>query len=80
VGIDYQITKSSHSINAIGMWALISSVTLNDSCSRGQRINRQQCSTPRGCGGSTPPLFLVRVLGTSWNKGVWRVVLVAAVP
>jgi hypothetical protein len=24
---------------------------------------------PRGCGGSTPPLSLVRVLGTSWNKG-----------
>jgi hypothetical protein len=24
------------------------------------------CSTPRRCGGSTPLLFLVRVLGTSW--------------
>ena len=26
---------------------------------------RQSCSTPRRCGGSTPLLFLVRVLGTS---------------
>jgi hypothetical protein len=24
---------------------------------------------PRGCRGSTPLLFLVRVLGTSWDKG-----------
>jgi hypothetical protein len=27
------------------------------------------CSTPRGCRGSTPLLFSVRVLGTSWDKG-----------
>jgi hypothetical protein len=27
------------------------------------------CSTPRGCRGSTPLLFLVRVLDTSWDKG-----------
>jgi hypothetical protein len=30
------------------------------------RVCGMSCSTPRGCRGSTPLLFLARVLGTPW--------------
>jgi hypothetical protein len=34
------------------------------------------CSTPTRCVGSTPMLYLVRALGTSWNTGARRLLSV----